>query len=160
MTVTTGEQPSCVYTPVQSAVSHRVEATEDEHCCLTARLDASCVHSHCAEWRDAVQRSWMQLVWDGSGRTVADTLRRSCLRERDAFLQLDTSSARVAGRQENRQKAWLIPSVLPTLPFVLSDGSFFLLPNLPLITFYGSTLARWKKDAAPTLQVVSGEVHA
>ena len=47
----------------------------------------------------------------------------------------------------------------PVLPFVLSYGSF-LSPNFPLITFYSGTLTRWKKDAAPTLQVVSREVHA
>lgn len=81
----------------------RREVTKDEHCCLTARWDTSCVYSHCAALRDVVQCSWMQLLWDGSSWTVADTLRHSCLSEA-TLLQLDTSSFRVAGRQRTDKR--------------------------------------------------------
>lgn len=74
------------------------EVAEDEHCCQTARWDASCVYSHCAGLRGAVRCSWMQLVWNSSAWTVADMPRRRRLSEA-TLSQLDTSSGRVAGRQ-------------------------------------------------------------
>lgn len=50
---------SCPCICDQSSLSGltRREVAEDEHCCLTARRDAACVYSHCAELRGAVRRS-------------------------------------------------------------------------------------------------------
>lgn len=98
MAVITGEQLSCICDQSSLSGLTRREVAEDKHRCLTARWDAACVYSHCAELRGAVWRSWMQLVWDSSGWTVADMLRRSRLSEA-TLLQLDTSKGRVAGRR-------------------------------------------------------------
>lgn len=88
------------------------------------------------------------------------------------LLQLDTSSVWVAGRLRTykRLDSFLLHSC-PTLCIVrwfthththayTTSHPHTPSLNFPLITFYSRTLTHCKKDAAPTLQVVSGEVHA
>lgn len=160
-TVITGEQPSCICD--QSGVS----LCQQSH---TARSDGGrtllpdsevgrqlCPFSLCS----AARRRAVQLNASGLGRFGLNSCWHA---ETQLSLWSDAFTAQHQQRKggnktEDGQKAWLIPSVLPSYP---SHCQMVHLPppNFPLITFYSGTLTRWKKDAAPTLQVVSREVHA
>lgn len=82
---------------------------------------------HCATPCGATECSWF---WDGSGWTVADMLRHSCVSEAMP-LQLDTSGKLVAGR---RTKGLTHSLPAPVLLFALSDGSFP--PDFPRLSLF------------------------
>lgn len=74
---------------------------EDEHCCLTAWLDATRPPSHWAKQRGVMWCSWMGLVRYASGWRVAETPKRSHFIDA-SFSQLDAGRGRAAPPHTHR----------------------------------------------------------
>ena len=131
-------------------------ARSDDHWTLLPDRDVGCQSgpfSLCsAAWCCEAECSWLR---DSLGWTVADMLSRSCLNETTLF------TAQYYKQEDDRkteggQKVWHIPPHAPVLPFTLSPAH-----TLPAYHLYAhKRLTYCKRDAAPTLQVVSREVRA
>lgn len=109
-------------------------------CCMMACSAAEC------NWCGIVHAEHLLTCWD-----TAVSLKR----------HFYSSTPAAEGWQEDRLWTKGLTHSLLSPVFSLRIFTRFIFPlNFPLITFYRSILTQSTKDAAPTLQVVSREVHA